>query len=169
MAQSHKHVDYSFIAGILSIISSCFVLVIATLFIITAYYYDQYVSFTFILYVNTTIQPAVAIFIGGLGFLAFAFGLSAGILSLKKIEWAICLSGTSLLLAFGVSSIVDFVVIGLPVLGTIIPDYPNVHPVRFSISPLVFSVLISPIIVLSTVCLTLIVTSKTKFTPYSEL
>jgi len=150
-------------AGVLSVISSCFALAIAALFIITVYYYEQYVSFTYVLYVNTTIQPTVAIFIGSLGFLAFAFGTSAGVLSLKKIEWAMCLFGASFLLTFGFLTIVDFVVIGLPVLGTIIPDYPNMHPVRFSISPLVFSVVISLVIVPSAVSLILIVKDKTKF------
>jgi len=155
-------------AGVLSIISSCFDLTIATLFIITVYYYEKYVSFTYVLYANTTIQPDVSVFIGSLGFLAFAFGLSAGVLSLKKTEWAICLFGASLLLVFGFLSIVDFVVVGLPVLGTIVPDYPNVHPVRFSISPLVFSILISLVMVLSALSLILIFKNKAKFAALSD-
>lgn len=163
MNEENKH--STLIVGVLSIISSCFALAIATLFEIISYYYSQYVSYTYIPYgFNQSIQPTVAIFIGGLGFLAFAFGLGAGILSLKKSGWGIRAFGASLLLVFAVLSIVDFTVIGLPVLGTIIPDFSNVHPLRFSISPLVFSVLIFPVIVLSAVSLILIVTDKTKFT-----
>jgi len=169
MGQSRKKPRILLFAGILSITSSSLTLATAIVLIRWAYFYDLYVFDTYIPYgVNPLIPVQVTVILAGVGCFAFPFGLSAGVFSIKKIQRSLCLFGASLLLSFGVLSWVNFAVGGMPALGDLNPDF-NVHPVQFSIAPLSFFALASPLILFSATSLFFIATRKAEFTHSKEL
>ena len=163
MVLTRRNSNLLLFAGILSIISSCFTLATAIVLIRWVYFYNLYVFDTYIPYgANPLVPVQVTLILAGVGCLAFSFGLSAGILSIKKIQRSICLFGASLLLVFGVLSSVNFAVGGMPALGELNPDI-TVHLVQFSIFPLSFFALVTPVILLSVTSLYFITTRKTEF------
>ena len=118
MVLSRRNSNLLLFAGILSIINSCFTLVTAIVLIRWAYFYNLYVFDTDLPYgANPLVHVQVTLILAGMGCLAFPFGLSTGILSIKKIQRSICLFGAILLLVFGVLSSVNFAVGGMPTLG----------------------------------------------------
>ena len=166
--EQRRRNSFLLIAGILSIISSCFTIVAAIVLIRWAYFYDMYVFDTYVPYgVNPLTSVLVTLILAGLGCLAFAFGLSAGIFSIRKIQRSLCLFGASILLVFGLLASVNFSVGGMPALGELNPDF-NVHPVQFSICPLSFFALVSPIIFLSAMSMIFVIIRKAEFTQSKE-
>jgi hypothetical protein len=97
-----KRTGFPTAAGILTIIAACISIFIGTVGIIDlgtsfAYYYGFAYAF---------------FFMGIFGILAFAFGLTGGIFSIKRIHFALSIVGISLVLVSGFVTIIELAAMG---------------------------------------------------------
>lgn len=102
--QNQKRAPFPLAGGVLTIIGSCFALPAAILSIYISYDWGAY---------GYGAYPAYILFFGIFGLIAFAFGLAAGIMTLKRIHIVFSIFGVSFLLASGVMMIIAVLVLGL--------------------------------------------------------
>jgi hypothetical protein len=108
-----KRTPFPTTAGILTIIGSCIAIVMGIIYLVAALFSVGYAyGYTYGYFYGLSVYYLIT---GILGIIAFAFGLTGGIFSLKRKRLAFSIFGMSLLIASGIMMAMPVWVFGLPI------------------------------------------------------